>query len=289
MIHILITGAFGQLGMALSRLLSSQYLITNTGLNIPEGETGLILDITNLMLCREVIDLVKPDVIINLASLTNVDACESNTELAFSVHVGGTKNLASSFSGPIIHLSTDYVFNGENGPYSEDDTTDPINVYGLSKLASEKALLDGQNNNLVIRANVVYDYCVDTQASFLNWVVDSLNEGHEISVVNDQWNNPTWTDSLAVVIQRSIDRELFGIAHWGDGEWLNRFDFALKIADVFKLDKKLIKPISTDELGQVAPRPMKGGLKTEYIQKTLNLEPPPLEESLTAIKDRLES
>ena len=288
MTQILITGAFGQVGMAISRLLSFKFKIVKTGLSIPEGESGLLLDITNLILCRDVINLVKPDVIINLASLTDVDFCEANKELAFSINLGGAKNLASSFSGPIIHLSTDYVFNGENGPYREDATTDPINIYGLSKLASENVLLYGQNNNLIIRTNVVYDYHVDTQASFLNWVVDSLNEGNEISVVNDQWSNPTWTDSLAVVIQRSIDRELFGIAHWGDGEWLNRFDFALKIANVFKLDKKLIKPISTDELGQVAPRPMKGGLRTEYIQKALNLEPPPLEESLTAIKDRLE-
>ena len=287
--EIMITGAFGQVGKALSRLLSFNFKITKTDLIIPKAESGLILDVTNLMLCREVIDIVKPDVIVNLASKTDVDACEANTELAFSINVGGVKNLMSIFSGPIIHLSTDYVFNGDNGPYSEDDATDPINVYGFSKLASEKTVLNGHNNNLVIRTNVVYDYCVGTQASFLNWVVNSLREGKEINVVKDQWNNPTWTDSLAVVVKRAIDSGLTGIAHWGDGDWISRFDFALKIANIFELDKKLIKPINTDELRQVAPRPLKGGLKTDYVQKALNLEPPPLEESLKAIKARLES
>ena len=262
--EIMITGAFGQVGKALSRLLSFKFKITKTGLIIPKDESGLILDVTNLMLCREVIDIVKPDVIVNLASKTDVDACETNTELAFSINVGGVKNLMSIFSGPIIHLSTDYVFNGDNGPYSEDDATDPINVYGFSKLASEKTVLN-RHNNLVIRTNVVYDYCVGTQASFLNWVVNSLREGKEINIVNDQWNNPTWTDSLAVVVKRAIDSGLTGIAHWGDGDWISRFDFALKIANIFELDKKLIKPINTDELRQLAPRPLKGGLKTDYV------------------------
>ena len=286
MTTILITGASGQLGMSLKRIFNSKYeIISTTGNNNPTG-SSMHLDVTNPMLFKEVMETTNPDLVINLAALTNVDLCEKNPELAYSINIGGMDNLVNAFKGPIIHVSTDYVFDGEDGPYKEEDTTNPLNVYGLSKLESEKLLLDHSENSLVIRSNVIYDYSSKSEASFLNWVVDSLTQEKEINVVEDQWNNPTWTGSLAVVIDRAIDTQLTGLVHWGDGDLVSRFDFANKIADVFNLKKSLIKPILTSELNQTAKRPLKSGLKSDYAQNILNLEPPTIKECLETIVEQ---
>jgi len=286
MTTILITGASGQLGMSLKRIFNSKYeIISTTGNNNPTG-SSMHLDVTNPMLFKEVMETTNPDLVINLAALTNVDLCEKNPELAYSINIGGMDNLVNAFKGPIIHVSTDYVFDGEDGPYKEEDTTNPLNVYGLSKLESEKLLLDHTENSLVIRSNVLYDYSSKSEASFLNWVVDSLTQEKEINIVEDQWNNPTWTGSLAVVIDRAIDTQLTGLVHWGDGDLVSRFDFANKIADVFNLKKSLIKPILTSELNQTAKRPLKSGLKSDYAQNILNLEPPTIKECLETIVEQ---
>ncbi len=286
MTTILITGASGQLGMSLKRIFNSKYeIISTTGNNNPTG-SSMHLDVTNPMLFKEVMETTNPDLVINLAALTNVDLCEKNPELAYSINIGGMDNLVNAFKGPIIHVSTDYVFDGEDGPYKEEDTTNPLNVYGLSKLESEKLLLDHSENSLVIRSNVLYDYSSKSEASFLDWVVDSLTQEKEINIVEDQWNNPTWTGSLAVVIDRAIDTQLTGLVHWGDGDLVSRFDFANKIADVFNLKKSLIKPILTSELNQTAKRPLKSGLKSDYAQNILNLEPPTIKECLETIVEQ---
>ena len=286
MTTILITGASGQLGMSLKKIFNSKYEIISTTRNNTSGGSSIYLDVTNPMLFKEVVEMTNPDLVVNLAAMTSVDLCEKNPELAYSINIGGVDNLVNAFRGPIIHVSTDYVFDGESGPYKEEDTTNPLNVYGLSKLESEKLLLDQSEDSLVIRSNVLYDYSSKSRASFLNWVVDSLNQEKEISVVEDQWNNPTWTGSLAVVIDRAIDTQVTGLVHWGDGDLVSRFDFANKIADAFNLKKSLIKPILTSELNQTAKRPLKSGLTSDYAQNILNLEPPTIKECLESIVEQ---
>ena len=286
MTTILITGASGQLGMSLKKIFNSKYEIISTIGNNTSGGSSIYLDVTNPMLYKEVVEMTNPDLVVNLAAMTSVDLCEKNPELAYSINIGGVDNLVNAFRGPIIHVSTDYVFDGESGPYKEEDTTNPLNVYGRSKLESEKLLLDQSEDSLVIRSNVLYDYSSNPGASFLNWVVDSLTQEKEISVVEDQWNNPTWTGSLAVVIDRAIDTQVTGLVHWGDGDLVSRFDFANKIADVFNLKKSLIKPILTSELNQTAKRPLKSGLISDYAQNILNLEPPTIKECLESIVEQ---
>ena len=283
---ILLTGAYGQLGLSFRKLFDSKYEIYFSGNNY-NPKSGIYLDITNPILYNEVLNFVKPDLVINFAALTNVDLCEKKPELAYSINLGGLTNLVDLFNGPIVQISTDYVFDGENGPYVEDDITNPINVYGASKLESEKILLENSKDNLIIRTNVLYDYSKSTSASFLNWVVESLKSENEINIVEDQWNNPTWTSSLAVVIEKAIDKGVSGLFHWGDEDWINRYEFANKIASTFSLKTSLIKPILTEDLKQIAKRPLKSGLKTDFAQKILNLEPPTIEECLDSIKKQI--
>ena len=215
--------------------------------------------------------------------MTNVDACELNPELAGEINVAGLQHICDSFSGKIIHLSTDYVFDGTSGPYKEDDPLNPISIYGKTKLASEHVLLEENIKNLVIRGNVLYDYSQHTSASFLNWVVSSLKGNQEIKVVEDQFNNPTWTRSMSDIIELSIENDLEGIIHWGDSEHISRFEFAKLIAKKFSLNESLIRPVLTSELNHPARRPLQSGLSPEKLVNMLDIIPPSIDDCLDEI------
>ena len=283
--RILITGAFGQLGHALQYVLSKKgnYELICTGRRIKKGQEGIPLDIRNQVALKEIINTTAPDILINLASMTNVDACELNPELAGEINVAGLQHICDSFKGKIIHLSTDYVFDGTSGPYKEDDPLNPISIYGKTKLASEHILLEKDIKKLVIRGNVLYDYSPHTSASFLNWVVSSLKDNQEIKVVEDQFNNPTWTRSMSDIIELSIENDLEGIIHWGDSVHISRYEFAKLIAKKFSLNDSLIKPVLTSELNQPARRPLQSGLSTEKLVNMLDIIPPSIEECLDEI------
>ena len=283
--RILITGAFGQLGHALQSVLSkkSNYELICTGRKIKKGLEGIPLDIRNQVALKEIINTTAPDILINLAAMTNVDACELNPKLAGEINVAGLQHICDSFSGKIIHLSTDYVFDGTSGPYKEDDPLNPISIYGKTKLASEHILLEKDIKNLVIRGNVLYDYSPHTSASFLNWVVSSLKGNQEIKVVEDQFNNPTWTRSMSDIIELSIENDLEGIIHWGDSVHISRFEFAKLIAKKFSLNESLIKPVLTSELNQPARRPLQSGLSTEKLVNMLDIIPPSIDDCLDEI------
>ena len=283
--RILITGAFGQLGHALQSVLSrkSNYELICTGRKIKKGFEGIPLDIRNQVALKEIINTIAPDILINLASMTNVDACELNPKLAGEINVAGLQHICDSFSGKIIHLSTDYVFDGTSGPYKEDDPLNPLSIYGKTKLASEHILLDKDIKNLVIRGNVLYDFSPHTSASFLNWVVSSLKSNQEIKVVEDQFNNPTWTRSMSDIIELSIENDLEGIIHWGDSVHISRFEFAKLIAKKFSLNESLIKPVLTSELNQPARRPLQSGLSTEKLVNMLDIIPPSIDDCLDEI------
>ena len=283
--RILITGAFGQLGHALQSVLSKKgnYELICTGRKVKKGQEGIPLDIRNQVTLKELINTTAPDILINLAAMTNVDACELNPKLAGEINVAGLEHICDSFKGKIIHLSTDYVFDGTSGPYKEDDPLNPISIYGKTKLASEYILLEKDIKNLVIRGNVLYDYSPHTSASFLNWVVSSLKGNQEIKVVEDQFNNPTWTRSMSEIIELSIENDLEGIIHWGDSEHISRFEFAKLIAKKFSLNESLIKPVLTSELNQPARRPLQSGLSTEKLVNMLDIIPPSIDDCLDEI------
>ena len=246
MSRILITGAFGQLGTSLRNILSDQSILA-AGRMIPMKEKNgcTALDITELNQVRETIALFQPDVIVHLAAMTDVDGCERDPEMAFDVNVRGTENLLDNFNGRFIYISTDYVFDGSDGPYKEKDEVNPISVYGRTKFYGEDLVQQSDANWVILRSNVVFSFNERTKASFMDWVVDSLKNRQSITVVDDQWNNPTWTVDLARIISRIIDHEIQGLYHYGGRDLLNRFAFAEMIAETFKLDRTLIEPIVT--------------------------------------------
>ena len=283
--NILINGAYGQLGEACIKNLKLHFNIISAGRHT--SDEGVQLDITDAATTEKVLAEIRPDLILNLAAMTNVDGCETNPKMAEAINVGGVKNLCKNFEGHFIQISTDYVFDGTDGPYEEDDETNPISVYGQTKLAADKWLTNNHPKVTIFRANVVYGYTKRTKASFVKWVVDSLLDGKPIRVVDDQWNNPTWTESIATVIKVLIEKEALGLYHYGDKEYMNRYEFAHLIAKVFDLDTSLISPISTADLKQPAPRPLKSGLKTEKIESALGIVPNSVETCLQEIRKQL--
>ena len=287
--NILLTGAYGQVGTALRRTFydKNDFNLILSSLRIPKGETGISLDVRNKVSINEIFKSFDIDIIIHLAALTDVDECEKNPKKAKEININGTKNFCENFDGYFIYISTDYVFDGKDGPYSENDPVNPINIYGSTKLEAEKAVLSKSGDNLIMRSNVIYDYNMNSKASFLNWVIESLENKKKIKVVNDQYNNPTYAESLATAIYKSIKKYLNGVVHWADEELIDRYEFSLRIAKTFDLDTNLISPISSDELNQIARRPLKSGLNSKFLSKKINIKPLNLDESLSNIKKKI--
>ena len=278
---ILVTGAFGQLGTSLCEVLSNKSILaTGRIITTTEKYRSVELDITNQKNVEELIHNYKPDIIIHLAAMTDVDGCEKDPEIAFDVNVRATENLLKNFRGKFIYISTDYVFDGEEGPYSEDDKVNPVSVYGKTKLYGENLIQESDIDWVILRSNIIFSYNDRTKASFVNWVVDSLKRKQIITVVNDQWNNPTWTNDLANVISMIIKKNISGLYHYGGGDFLNRLEFAKMIASAFSLDRELIQPITTPELNWLAQRPLKSGLYTNKIELDLGIEPFPIQKAL---------
>ena len=288
---ILITGASGQLGNSVLSQLYGKYELLATDINSNNINTLnipiAILDITNIEQIKSTLSNFNPNVIINLAAFTDVDACELDPDKAYLLNTKSVEMLLDNFAGQFIQISTDYVFDGNNGPYNEDDKTNPISVYGKTKLEAEEVLQDLGKYWCILRTNVLFDYNHSAIASFIKWVIDSLKSHISIEVVDDQWNNPTWTQSLAEVIELVINKNVKGLYNYGGADYLCRFKFAQIIADIFELNKTLISPINTVKLNQTAPRPLKGGLKTGKIEKEFDIKCVELKYSLNIIKSRI--
>ena len=291
---ILITGAEGQLGRALQRILKDKFEIFPTDKILSESGGRINsknLDITEQSDVDNAIKEINPDIIINCAAYTDVDGSERNKNLARRVNVIGLKNLINSSdkSTYIIQISSDYVFDGANGPYNEEDPTFPINYYGKTKLEAENTLRGSRRKYLILRTNVLYCEDLFFKSNFFGWVYQSLVNNKTISVVNDQISNPTYVSHLVEVIFLCIILNTEGIYHYGSDDFLSRYEFALIIAKVFGFDKSLISPIDTKSLfkkvkSYIAKRPMHSGLRVEKIESELNISTYTSEYCLKKIK-----
>ena len=293
---ILITGSNGMLGSVLASQLSINYKVFGIDIQPASLENSSLIyhqcDITNKNILQKIIDDINPTIIINCAAFTNVDGCETDIETARAVNVGGIANLIDILNGSNFHLiqiSTDYVFDGTSGPYSEFDKTNPINNYGKLKLEAELELIQSNVNWTIVRTNVLFSDNLSEPASFVSWVYQNLIKNEKINVVNDQFGNPTYVHDLAYAIEKIIEQDAHGIYHYAGKDYINRFEFALQIADTFGLDNRLINKTTTRSLKQIAARPYKAGLKTDKIESELEISTYNLKDTLQAIKRSGES
>jgi dTDP-4-dehydrorhamnose reductase len=257
-----------------------------------EGVEYKKLDITSKNEVRNAIKDFYPDVIINAAAFSNVDACETERDFAWKVNVDGVDNLAKHSiisDAHLIHISTDYVFDGTSGPYNENALPNPLSYYGRTKLASENVLKNYNSKSTIIRINILYGPASNAKFEFVRWVVDSLRSGKVIKIVTDQVNNPTFTEDLATGINSVIELEKTGVYNMGGAELLSRYEFAMKIANYFDLDHSLIKQIVTADLGLAAQRPLKSGLINLKAESEMNYKPRKIEHALRFIKRFLDT
>ncbi len=294
--RILVVGSNGMLGQSVvQRLLNRQ----DVELWLASAEESSWFNNTsytklNIADKKEVKDLILsfyPDFIINLAAYTNVDKCEIEKEVAWNINVNGVEYLAKyavSSNAHLIQISTDYVFDGLNGPYSEDEMPNPIGYYGRTKLAGENILKKFDINHTILRTNVLFGPTTFGRPDFVKWVYDSLKNKNKIKIVTDQINNPTYLDDLALAIIGICDSKITGLFNIGGAELLNRYEFTKQIAEYFKLDFSLVEPILTKDLNQLAPRPLKSGLRNIKAQAELKYEPKPLVECFNLMRTHLE-
>jgi dTDP-4-dehydrorhamnose reductase len=295
---VLVVGANGLLGQKITELLlrGSMYEVLVTSvepapLRPLQSAEYRRLDITSRKDVRAAIGELAPDVIVNAAAMTNVDACEHDRELAWKINVEGLENLAEAArkSGSrIIHISTDYVFDGKSGPYSENDRPEPLNYYGKTKLASENVLRTSDVPSLIVRTIVLYGYMPGTRPNFALWLVDSLEKNLPVRVVDDQTGNPTLVDDLAYGIMAGIDLGRTGFYHIAGRDIVSRYEFARQLARVFGLNEALITPVKTASLSQPAPRPLQSGLITLKAEIELGIRPATVEEGLRILKSQLQ-
>jgi dTDP-4-dehydrorhamnose reductase len=278
---VLITGANGLLGQKLVTDFHPHYKVIACDLH-PESFISFpnlsyeSIDITNRRQLGFHISFYHPQVIINASAYTDVDGCEIHKDKARAVNVGGVRNLVSFCKErkiKLIQFSTDYIFNGEDGPYSEDDPPDPVSFYGETKLESEKIIKESGIEFLIIRTNVLYGFGKNVKSNFLLWLLEKLSRNEKIQIVTDQFNNPTLADNLSLCILEMVKKNISGTYHIAGSEYLSRYDFAIKVANKFNFDKNNILPTKTELLQQKAKRPYKGGLKIDKAQSILETKP----------------
>jgi dTDP-4-dehydrorhamnose reductase len=293
--RILITGANGMLGQRTTAFFSSNKNIELLPTSIEENPfTNQAeykqCDITDRTDFKKLIYDFCPDFIINTAAFTNVDLSESERETAWRTNVKAVEyisEVARVIDAHVIHVSTDYIFDGKNGPYTENTKPNPVGYYGRTKLASENVLKLSGTIFTVLRTNVLYGIAENSRPDFVRWVVDSLSNNKKINIVTDQINNPTFLDDLVQAISKIIEFRKAGIFNIGGKEFLSRFGFTQRIAEYFNLDKNLITPILTEDLNQPARRPLNSGLIILKAESELGYKPHTLEESFSLMKKNL--
>jgi len=276
---VLITGANGLLGQALVKTFLPEYdvlaLARDNASKLPfDGFLYRVGDLSDRPGLRDCVREFVPNFIINAAAYTNVDGSETDRDACWRANVTGVENLvyaAQKIDARIVHVSTDYVFDGKTGPYKEDDKPNPLGYYARSKLAGENALISSKVNFSIARTMVLYGAGYGIRTNFVTWVIDQLRQGKTIRVVDDQFGNTTLASELAAALRRLAESGKIGIYHLSGSEIIDRFSFAQRIADTFDLDKLLISPVKTAEFKQPAPRPLRSGFIITKAERELGV------------------
>jgi dTDP-4-dehydrorhamnose reductase len=281
---VLVTGANGLLGRKLTSLIQQE---NNAELLAAPRS---VLDVTNPEQTRSIIKKFNPDVIINAAAMTQVDLCEQQRDECWTQNVNSVKNLVDTCTENdiyLVHVSTDFIFSGKEGPLDESAVPSPVNFYGESKLEGEKVVLNSKCKASIIRTVLVYGVTSDmSRSNIVLWVKKSLEENKPIKVVTDQFRTPTLAEDLAMGCWLAAKKRATGIFHVSGFEMMSPFDMAIKTADFFGLDKSLISPATN--FIQPAKRPAKTGFVIDKARKELGYNPHSFDEGLMVVKEQFE-
>lgn len=297
--RILITGSNGLLGQKLVAALRKDpevwLIATGRGPDRspePLGERYRPMDTTDRAQVDAVFDAERPDVVIHTAAMTNVDACELDQVACRLQNVTATEHLvraAVRHGSHFIHLSTDFIFDGAEGPYREDDTPAPLSVYGQSKLDSERVVQgSGLSKWAIARTIIVYGVAPGlSRSNVVLWAKSALEKGEPIRVVDDQWRMPTLAEDLADGCIRIAKRGATGIFHLSGPDGMSILELVQRVGAFFRLDTSVVSPVKSDTLGQPAKRPPKTGFLLDKARRELGYDPKGFEQGLALIAGQL--
>ncbi len=297
--RILVTGCNGLLGQKLVELIPikpEHHLIATAKSKLipalPQGEFHS-LDITRREEIDRIISKTKPDVIINTAAMTQVDQCETEREKCWQANVESVGYLVEACQKHYVHLvhvSTDFIFDGSHGPLDENEKPNPISYYGESKLAGEVVIQKSTIDWTILRTVLVYGVTQDmSRSNIVLWVKKSLEEGKTINVVNDQWRTPTLAEDLAMGCLLAATKKVKGVFNISGDQMMTPYDIAIATADFFKLDKSLIQQTDSTKFRQPAKRPPKTGFIIEKAKKELGYKPHTFIEGLSILSSQIKA
>lgn len=296
---ILVTGSNGLLGQkiiyALIQRGDVRCISTSKGANRMKVQTGYIyesLDISDRNQVSEIFEKYKPDAVINTAALTNVDACEERKDEAITLNVKAVEYLIEAcekYGTHLVHLSTDFVFDGANGPYVETDKPNPQSYYAYTKYEAEKRIQESKLSWAILRTIIIYGVVDDnSRSNVVLWTINALKAGKTINVINDQFRSPTLAEDLADACIQAAYNKKQGIFHVSGRELMCILDMVKIVADFWNLDSTFINPISSEALKQPAKRPPVTGFIIQKAEKELSFHPHSFLEGLKIVQKQLE-
>lgn len=295
---VLITGSNGLLGSKLVKLFMKEkinFLATSIGPNrnpkCPEDHYQS-MDITDVEEVEKVLKEFKPNAVIHTAAMTQVDACEIEKETCDLINIQGTENVfevSKSIGAHFQLLSTDFVFDGENGPYSEDDEVHPLSYYAKSKVKAEQHLFsDPYKNWAVTRTIIVFGFEPHlSRSNIVLWAREALKKGETLKIVDDQFRAPTDADDLAWACYKIACNQLQGIYHISGPETKSIYEWVLEMVQYYKVPEAEVLPVSSNTLNQKAARPPRTGFVLDKSRLQFNYQPIRFLESLEKIEDEL--
>jgi dTDP-4-dehydrorhamnose reductase len=296
---ILITGANGLLGQKLVAQLIERntftILATARGVcRLPKqwkGYTYAQMDITDPVQIDQIFLQYKPEVAIHCACMTNVDLCETERESCYKQNVEAVRYMVSAcekIHTRLIHLSTDFIFDGEKGPYLEDDKPNPLNYYGQTKLESEKIIKDSTIEWVIVRTGLVYGISYDmSRSNIVLWVKKSLEEGKELHLVDDQFRTPTLAEDLAEACITIAEKKVKGIFNISGDDFLTPYDMGMETASYFNLPTSKIKKSDSSTFSQKAIRPPKTGFIIDKAKVELGYNPHSFQEGIALLAKQI--
>jgi dTDP-4-dehydrorhamnose reductase len=295
---ILVTGSNGLLGQKLSAILIGDKnidpVLTARGkaaFPVTRGEF-VNMDISNASEVDNVLTSTRPQVVINTAAMTMVDQCETDRDACWNANVNAVQNLIHSclkINAHLIHVSTDFIFDGSRGPLDEKEEPNPVNFYGESKLAAEKLIVKSQLDWAILRTVLVYGITEDlSRSNIVLWVKENLEKQKNIKVVNDQWRTPTLAEDLAQGCYLAAIKKAKGIYNISGKDFMTPYDIAMRTAEFFKLDKSFITATDSTQFKQPAKRPARTGFIIDKARTDLGYEPHSFEEGLSVLARQIE-
>lgn len=294
--EILVTGANGLLGQKVTEIFKheSPHILYLTDLQDKAEESKgfeyFPLDLTKKEDVKDTIKKYSPEIIINCAAYTNVDGCETERELSWRVNVDAVKNLIIASRGTnskLIQISTDYIFDGKTGNYDEQSKPNPLSYYGKSKLAAENAIITSGISYAIVRTMIIYGTGKNLRLNFATWLINQLSQKLPVKIVDDQFGMPTMVDDLGWGLMKIVDLGKSGVYNICGSEYLNRYEFAVRLANIYGYDENLIMPIKTSDLNQAADRPMNSSFILLKAETDLGLKPLNVTDGLYLLKTQL--